>query len=194
MGRGGPGSLVSAPPEGRQLLHSWLYTRCSEWKRDIATRANGFWVLKKAPASGGGQGAAAGAEKPRLQTLEEIQSELGAVGFDDVWAHCLTRGARAVRIAPVETQVWWVPKGVMPDVAVEEFDTSRLGAWVPSREQQTATGLECAGLLRPAFEVALGGTHSRTLTPDANPATGGNPLCLFLKKNLILKPGQLVVL
>ena len=126
VGRGGPSSLVSAPPEGRQLLHSWLYTRCSEWKRDVATRGNGFWVFKKAPASGGGQGAAAGAEKPRLQTLEEIQSELGAVGFDDVWAHCLTRGARAVRISPVETHVWWVPKGVMPDVAVEEFNTSQL--------------------------------------------------------------------
>ena len=195
VGRGGPGSLVSEPrPEGRQLLHSWLYTRCSEWKRDVATRGNGFWVLKKVPASGGGQGAAAGAEKPRLQTLEGTQSELGAVGFDDVWAHCLTRGARAVRIWPVETHVWWVPKGVMPDVAVEEFDTSRLGAWVPSREQQTNTGLECAGLLRPAFEVHLDGPNKKTLTPDANPATGGNPLCLFLKKNLILKPGQLVVL
>ena len=82
----------------------------------------------------------------------------------------------------------------MPDVAVEEFDTSRLGAWVPSREQQTATGLECAGLLRPAFEVQLDGPNRKTLTPDANPATGGNPLCLFLKKNLILKPGQMVVL
>ena len=125
VGRGGPGSLVSEPqPEGRQLLHSWLYTRCSEWKRDVATRGNGFWVFKKEPASGGGQGAAGGAEKtPRLKTLDEIQSELGAGGFDDVWAHCLTRGARAIRIAPCETHVWWVPKGVMPDVAVEEFDT-----------------------------------------------------------------------
>ena len=173
VGRGGPGSLVSAPPEGRQLLHSWLYTRCSEWKRDVATRGNGFWVFKKTPASGGGQGAAAGAEKPRLQTLEEIQSELGAGGFDDVWAHCVTRGGRADRISPVETHVWWVPKGVMPDVAVEEFDISRLGAWVPSREQQTATGLECAGLLRPAFEVQLDGPNRKTLTPGANPATGG---------------------
>ena len=83
-------------------------------------------------------------------------------------------------------------KGVMPDVA--EFDTSRLGAWVPSREQKTATGLECTGLLRPAFEVQLDGPSGKTLTPDANPATGGNPLCLFLKKTTILKPGQLVVL
>jgi len=153
VGRGGPGSLVSAPPAGRQLLHSWLYTRCSEWKRDVATRGNGFWVFKK-PASGGGQGAAAGAEKPCLQTLERV----------------------------------------MPDVAVEEFDILRLGAWVPSREQQTATGLECVGLLRPAFEVQLDGPNKKTLTPNANPATGGNPLCLFLKKNLVLKPGQLAVL
>ena len=154
------------PPEGRQQLHSWLYTRCYEWKRDVATRANGFWVFKKTPASGGGQGAAAGAEKPRLQTLEEIQSELGTVGFDDIWAHCLTRGARATRISPAETaKVWWVPQGVMPDVAVEEFDTSQLGAWVPSCEQQTATGLACAGLLRPVFEVQLEGPNNKTLTP-----------------------------
>ena len=82
----------------------------------------------------------------------------------------------------------------MPDVAVEEFDSSRLGAWVPSREQPTPTGLECAGLLRPAFEVQLDGTNMKTLIPNANPATGGNPLCLFLTKNLILKAGQLVVL
>ena len=37
-------------------------------------------------------GWASGGDKPRLQTLEEIQSELGAVGFDDVWARALTRG------------------------------------------------------------------------------------------------------
>ena len=72
-------------------------------------------------------------------------------------------------------------------MAVEEFDTSRLGAWVPSCEQQTAAGLECVGLLRPAFEVQLDGLNRKTLTPDANPATS-------LKKHLILKPGQMVVL
>ena len=187
VGRGGPGSLVSVPPEGRQLLHAWLYTRCHEWKRDIATRGNGFWVMKKAPASGG-------TETPRLQTLEELQSELGDAAFDDVWAHSVTRGARAVRVSPVDTPVWWVPKAVMPEDEVAAFGASELGAWVPSREQQTATGLECAGLLRPAFEVQVDGPNKKTLTPDANPATGGNPLCLFLKKNLSLKPGQLVVL
>ena len=161
VGRGGPGSLVGDQPQGRQLLHSWTYTRCSDWKRDTATRANAYWVFKKAPAFGGGQGAATGAEKPRLQTLDEIQSELGAAGFDDVWAHSLTRGARAVRISPVTTPVWWVPKEVMPDEAVEEFDSSQLGAWVPSREQQTSTGLECAGLLRPAFEMILDGPDKK---------------------------------
>ena len=58
-----------------------------------------------------------------------------------------------------------MPKGVVPDVAVEEFDTSRLGAWVPSREQQTATGLECAGMRRPAFEAQLGGISTTSLDP-----------------------------
>ena len=82
VGRGGPGSLVSVPPEGRQLLHAWLYTRCHEWKRDVATRGNGFWVMKKAPASGGkGAAPGAGTETHRLQTLGELQSELGDVAF-----------------------------------------------------------------------------------------------------------------
>ena len=188
VGRGGPCNLVNEKPEGRKLLHAWLYSRCSEWKRDIATRGNGFWVFQKAPASGGGP------DKPRMQTLEEIQSELGAEGFSDVWAHNVTRGARAVRISPVVVQVWWVPKGVNPDMAVEEFGISQLGAWVPSREKQTDTGLECTGLLRPAFEVKLEGLNGKTLTPDLNPASGGNPLCLFLKKALILKAGQMAVL
>ena len=89
----------------------------------------------------------------------------GTVGFDGVWAHSLTHGARGVRISSVEIHVWWVPKGVVPDVVVEEFDTSRLGAWVPSYEQQTATGLECAGLLRPAFEVQLDGPKQEHLDP-----------------------------
>jgi hypothetical protein len=49
VGRGGPGSLVSVPPEGRQLLHAWVYTRCHEWKREVATRGNGFRVLNERP-------------------------------------------------------------------------------------------------------------------------------------------------
>jgi hypothetical protein len=150
--------------------------------------------MKEAPASGGkGAAPGAGTETPRLQTLEELHSELGDAAFDDVWAH-VTRWARSVRVSPVDTPVWWVPKAVMPEGEVAAFGASELGAWVPSREQQTATGLECAGLLRPAFEVVVHGPNKKTLTPDVNPATGGNPLCLFLKKNLILKPGQLVVL
>eukprot|EP00974_Lingulodinium_polyedra_P056114 5395938-Lingulodinium_polyedra.AAC.1 len=82
VGRGGPGSLVSAQQR------AWVYARRREWKRDIATRANGFWVLKMSPASGG-----QAAEAPRVQTLEEIHSELGTGGggFDDVWAQCITR-------------------------------------------------------------------------------------------------------
>ena len=47
--------------------------------------------------------------------------------------------------------------------------------------------------MRPAFEVQLDGANEKTLTPDANPASG-NPVCLFLKRALILKSGQLVVL
>ena len=64
---------------------------------------------------------------------------------------------------------------------------------MPSREQQTDTGVECAGLLRPAFEMQLDGPSKKALQPAAHPTTG-NPLCLFLKKALTLKAGQLTVL
>ena len=194
VGRGGPGSLVpEQPTEERLQKHAWLYTRCHEWKRDVATRANGFWVLKKSPASGGQAGAST-ATAPRMQTLEDIHSELGAGGggFDDVWAHCITRGARAVRVPPVETPVWWLPETIAPEDPAS-FDASSLGAWLPSRAQQTATGLECTGLLRPAFEVQLDGPNKKTLTPDANPASG-NPVCLCLKNVIAMQPGQWVVL
>ena len=162
-------------------------------------RANGFWVLKNAPASGSSASdktPASGGTAPRMQTLEELQSQMGIQGggFDDVWAHCITRGARSVRVASVDTPVWWVPKTTMVAEEVAAFDATNLAAWVPSREKNTQTGLECTGLLRPAFEVTLDGPNKKTLTPDANPAAGGNPLCLFLKKNLVLKPAQLVVL
>ena len=107
-------------------------------------------------------------------------------------AHCITRGARATRLCPVDTPVWWVPKTTSPE-GPALFDASSLGPWLPSREQETATGLECTGLLRPAFEVQLDGPNKKTLTPDANPAIA-NPLCLFLKKALIMKDKQLVAL
>ena len=55
---------------------------------------------------------------------------------------------------------------------------------------RSGTRVPVSAFRRPAKD----GTNKTTLTPNGNPATGGNPLCLFLKKNLVLKLGQMVVL
>jgi hypothetical protein len=117
-------------------------------KKDVALRANGYWVLK----------AASGASDtvPNMQTLEELQARARhqlrrCVGALD---HQVTRCARAVRVAPVNTPVWWQPALADPEDG-SSFDPTNLGQWVPTRELNSATGLECAGMLRPAFEVQL---------------------------------------
>lgn len=191
VGRGGPGRFVSTEPEGDLLKHAWLYTRICDWKRDVSLRANGCLVFKTSPAVGG-EAPATGGDVPRMQTLDEIQKELGANAFEDLWAHSITRGARGIRVSPVDTSVWWVPKTIGEEDPAS-FCSTRLGAWLPSRERKTDTGVECAGLLRPAFHVILDGASKKTLTPDADPVKG-NALCLFLKRCIMLKPGQLIVL
>ena len=70
------------------------------------------------------------------------------------------------------------------------FSELNLMQWMPSREENTGTGLECKGLLRPAFEVAL--NENGTLMPDANPETS-NSCCLFWKKAVQLKDKQVLV-
>ena len=181
IGRGGRGSLLSSGsntlPEGRQQAHSWVFNRGNDYKRDVAIRANGFWVLKS--ASG---------DTPKMQTLDDIAKHLGP-NFKELWAHVLTRGSRAVRVAPVQETVLWVPSFQEPEDG-STFSEDNLAQWLPSREENTTTGLECKGALRPAFEVSLEGSQ---LTPDNNPATS-NCCCLFLKKSVTLKDKQLLVL
>ena len=62
--------------------------------------------------------------------------------------------------------------------------------WMPSREENTSTGLECKGSLRVAFEVAL---EQDMLKPDDGPETA-NCCCLFWKKPISLKDKQILVL
>ena len=183
MGRGGRGTLYSstsenAPPQGRQERHCWTFNRGTEWKRDIAIRANGNWVLKS--ASG---------DTPKMQTLEDIGKQLGTVKFTQLWAHTLTKGSRTTRVTPVSDTVLWVPAMKEPENGCT-FSDEHLSQWIPAREENTATGLECKGTLRPAFEVQL---ENEQLTPDNNPATS-NCCCLFLKKAIQLKDKQLLVL
>ena len=64
--------------------------------------------------------------------------------------------------------------------------------FLPSWEVTGEAGIECKGVLRPAFELALEGNQ---LEPQgrAIPQTA-NPLCLFLKKTLKLKRGAIIAL
>ena len=90
MGRAGHGSfVVRKNTEAEELPHgmsnAWVYNRCSEYKKDIAVRANGMWVLASGePASGG-------TEPPSMRSLEDIQKELGN-SFQTLWARCPVRG------------------------------------------------------------------------------------------------------
>ena len=81
MGRAGHGSFVvwkntEALPDG--MSNAWVYNRCSEYKKDIAVRANDMWVLaSREPASGG-------TERPKMRSLEDIQKEPGN-SFQTPW-------------------------------------------------------------------------------------------------------------
>ena len=119
--------------------------------------------------------------------------ELGD-NFQTLWAHTITRGNRGVRVAPATgSSVLWVPHLAETETAdVEAFSMLCLGAFLPSWEVKGETGLECQGLLRPAFELALRGNQ---LEPagNANPQSA-NPVCLFLKKALRLQKSQMITL
>ena len=201
MGRAGCGSFViwkntEAPPNG--ISNAWVYNRCSEYKKDIAVRANGMWVLASGgtePASGGTEPASGSTEPPSMRSLEDIQKELGN-NFQTLWAHTITRGARGVRVAPAHSSahVMWIPKLVKLEDGPEEFTMDCLNRFAPSWEERDGeAGLECSGFLRPAFEVSLDG-NQLSPTKVGEPASGGNPACLFLRKAIKLKKRQMLVL
>ena len=142
-----------------------MFNPGNDYKRDIAIRASGYWVLKTASGD------------PKMQTLEEISKTLGA-NFKELWAHSITRGSRATRVAPVATDtVLWVPALSEPEDG-STFSETNLMQWMPSREENTSTGLECKGSLRVAFEVELA---QDMLKPDNCPEAA-NCCCLFWKK------------
>ena len=192
MGRAGHGSFVvwkntEALPDG--MSNSWVFNRCSEYKKDIAVRANGMWVLAPGePASGG--------KEPSMRNLEDIQKELGN-DFQTLWAHTITRGSRGVRVAPAHSSahVMWIPKLVKLEDGPGEFTMDCLNRFAPSWEVRDGeAGLECSGFLRPAFEVSLDGNQLTPTKQVGEADKSANPACLFLRKAIKLKKGQMMVL
>ena len=192
IGTGGPGSFSAVEgghmAPGRKGANAWIFSRGTEWKRDIALRANGMWVFQG--AASGAQPAASGA--PVMKTLEAIRAEVGDV-FATVYAHNVSNGSRFVRISPGDKRVVWHPTFLQTvEADISAFDMSSLGKFLPAWEIMGEAGIECKGLLRPAFALALEGNQLEPVG-RASPQTA-NPLCLFLKKALKLKKGTIVVL
>ena len=193
MGRAGHGSFVvwkntEALPDG--MSNAWVYNRCSEYKKDIAVRANGMWVLASGePASGG-------TKPPSMRSLEDIQKELGD-SFQTLWAHTITRGARGVRAAPAHSSahVMWIPKLLKLEDGPDEFTMDCLNRFAPSWEVRDGeAGLECSGFLRSAFEVSLDCNQLAPGKQVGEAERSANPACLFLRRTIKLKKSQMIVL
>ena len=80
--RGGKGSFFVSQgaikmPTGRHLLKAWAFNRGFEYKKDVAIRATGMWVLNTAASGAGAITAASGAGSAAMRTLEEIQTQVG---------------------------------------------------------------------------------------------------------------------
>ena len=185
MARSSSGNTKKRPPDG--ISNAWVYNRCNEYKKDVAVRANGMWVL----ATG-----SKGKELPVMSTLEDIQKELGEK-FQTLWAHTITRGARGVRVGPAHANahVMWIPKMVESEGDPSKFTMDCLSSFAPTWEVRGGeAGLECSGFLRPAFEVRLDGNQLGPGKQVGESASPPNPACLFLRKTIKLKRNQLIVL
>ena len=72
---------------GRKGANTWIFSRGTEWKKEIAYRANGMWVFQR--AASGAQPAASGA--PVMKTLEAIRVEAGGCIRHIVCSHHFPR-------------------------------------------------------------------------------------------------------
>ena len=127
-----------------------------------------------------------------MQTLQEIEKEVRSVGFR-VYGHVIARTSSSVSISPGQVPVFWIPTKRTTEAVVGadggQFNNDSLCTWLPSFERTFKKGVECTGLLRPAFEVVLSG---QKFAPSTK--VNANPVCLFTCKRLDLKPKELISL
>ena len=199
MGRGGRRGTFSVLndsdpelPSCRSAINAWTFNRGTEYKRDIVYRANGMWVLENASGTMAASGTSA--DVPKMMTLETIAAQLGG-HFKTLWGHTVTFGKRGVKVVPASSsqRILWTPKCADIEADdVQAFSANCLAAFLPSWEVKGETGLECRGVLRPAFALELQGA---CLEPagKSNPQTS-NPVCLFLKRKLKLNKDHIITL
>ena len=180
IGGGGPGSYVSDVSDPDKAPHGWAFTRYTEHRKDVAFRANGYFVF--------GEGSTG--RDPQLRTLEDIEKALGSEIVNELtlYAHNITRAARSSRVAPLPVSVVWLPTRSVPQDG-STFSRYLVGQWSRSMEEQTSTGIEVKGILRPAFVVTLQG---KQLSPSR--IMDDNTVMLFIKKTITMKPNALIVL
>ena len=189
VGKGGPGEFVNETPEvlaAEKAKYAWHYTRLTDYKKDTAKYANGCVIL-----------AGEQEEIPRLRTLAQCEEVLGQSAFGGnakvlkVYGHASTAGARTNKIVPQTPGVLWVPAQQEPADG-SSFVALNMGQWIQSQESklENKPQYECAGVLRPAFEVSL--DDSKTMKP--NNSVDANALGLFTCKTLHMKPKSLIAL
>ena len=109
-----------------------------------------------------------------------------------MYAHTISHGSRSIRVSPGDRRVVWSPTMLETvEADVNTFDMNSLGKFLQSWEKTGEAGIECGGVLRPAFSLTL---LDNQMEPQGRGSHSPNPLCLFLKKNLKLKKGHIIVL
>ena len=180
IGGGGPGSYVSDVSDPDKAPHGCAFTRYTEHKKDVAFRANGYFVFGERPTG----------RDPQLRKLEDIEKALGSEIVNELtlYAHNITRAARSSRVAPLPVSIVWLPTRSMPQDG-STFSRDSVGQWSHSMEEQTSTGIEVKGILRPAFVVSL---QDKQLSPGGT--MEDNTVMLLIKKAMSLRPNTVIVL
>ena len=126
--------------------------------------------------------------------LEMIAAQLGGQ-FKTFWAHTATYGKQGAQVVPANSsqRILWTPKCAdIEAYDVQAFSANCLAAFLPSWEVKGETGLECRGVLRPAFALALDGA---CLEPAGkSDPQKANPVYLFLKETVKLNNDHILTL
>ena len=121
--------------------------------------------------------------------MQQVEQSIGGPRDIKVYGHGIARGTKRTQVMPGDPDVSWLPKMQEAENG-SSFTAMNMGQWQNSHEVPVEKGVECEGLLRPAFEMTL--DSSRQLSPS--PAFDANAMCLFSAKKFNVKAKSLVAL
>ena len=139
--------------------------------------------------------------KPKLQTMAEIEKELG--NNLTLYGHSVTRGGNRVTITPSPSPLVWAPT-LGENAELASFSANTLGQFLKSYEDTTGAAPRCKGLHRPVFEVrpaapslpagaavGAGSSNQYVLQPGG---ANRNPVWLFTTTKITLPAGSYICL